>query len=83
MIFINRVYYYVDGMVPTNSWEIVKNFEIFFAPLAINITQNFYDFMIEFFISKESDSSGQNTFIQKNLMETMKSQVGDIHSPDA
>ena len=72
-----------DGGAFWRIQEIVKNFEIFFAPLAINITQNFYDFMIEFFISKESDSNGQNNFIQKNLMETMKSQVGISDSIDA
>lgn len=82
MIFVNRVYYYVEGISHTNKWEIVKNFEIFFAPMAINITQNFYDFMIEFFIAKESDKSGMNTFIQKDVMETIKLQVEKFDQDD-
>ena len=75
MIFMNRVYYYVDGISPNNKWEIVRNFEIFFAPMTINITQDLYEFMIEFFISKESDRSGKDSFIEKNFMEKMKAQV--------
>ena len=47
--------------------------------MAINITQDFYDFMIEFFISKESDKTGHGNFIEKNLMESMKAKVGTAH----
>lgn len=75
MIFVNRVYYYVEGISHVNKWEIVKNFEIFFAPMAINLTQNLYDFMIEFFYTNEADKGGKNTFVRKDEMETIKLQV--------
>lgn len=76
MIYVNRVYFYVEGINPTNKWEVVKTFELFFAPLAINITQHLYDFMIEFFISKESGKSNQNSFVEKDFMESMRAKVG-------
>lgn len=60
MIYINQVYYYVDGIAQNNKWEVVKNLEIYFAPLVISINQEFHDFMKEFFLQSQGDqASGQ------------------------
>ena len=75
MIYINQVYYYVDGLVPTNKWEVVKNLEIYFAPLVISINQEFHDFMKEFFFHGEGQDSNTNKAAEKKAKESMKTKV--------
>jgi hypothetical protein len=74
MIYINRVYYYVDGIHHTNKWEVVKNLEIYFSPLIININQDFHDFMKAFFLKSQSDDpTGHKS--TANTIEQMKAKV--------
>lgn len=74
MIYVNQVYYTVDGMTPSNKWDVVKNLEIYFAPLAVSINQEFHDFMKEFFFRDETEGC-KAVAGDKKASETIKAKV--------
>lgn len=51
MLYINQVYYYVDGSHRQNRWEVKKNYEVFLAPVIIRLSPEVYAFITEFFFS--------------------------------
>jgi len=53
MIYSNMQYFYVDGQMPVNKWLVVKNFEIYVAPIIIKLSQDVYTFMTEFFFNQK------------------------------
>lgn len=69
------MYYSVDGMVPSNKWEVVKNLEVYFAPLAVNINQEFHDFMKEFFFDNDSIDANKSSLDDKKARESLKAKV--------
>ncbi len=55
MLYINQVYYYVDGRHKQNRWLVNKNYEVFVAPVIIRLSPDIYTFITEFFFSSSTN----------------------------
>ena len=76
MLFINQVYYYVEGRSPQNKWKVVRNFEVYMAPIIIRLSQDVYSFITDFFFTKQSDGEGQSTEKEKKKDSNLHGTVG-------
>jgi hypothetical protein len=77
MLFVNQVYYTVEGQKKTNRWTVIKNYEIQIAPIVMRLTQEIYNFMIEFFFSRDSVKK-ENFLVDNRLKGTLEQTVSSV-----
>jgi hypothetical protein len=77
MLFVNQVYYTVEGQKKTNRWTVIKNYEIQIAPIVMRLTQEIYNFMIEFFFSRDSVKK-ENVLVDNRLKGTLEQTVSSV-----
>ncbi len=58
---------------------VVRNFEIYFAPIIIRLSQDIYKFMMEFFFRKDNDKDNQAELIDLRTRTSISEKVC-IHS---
>jgi hypothetical protein len=77
MLFLNEVYYTVDGQNKSNKWTVIKNYELLIAPIVMRLTQEIYNFMLEFFFSRDSVKK-ENVLVDNRLQRSLEQTVSAI-----